>query len=131
MRCFRLTFCLAILMLVGCGQANGAGSDGGKGGRGAESGNARTDAGGRPQQPPPAQPGRRAATREEKIRKAYFALEVAPGSDLKTVRDAYQRLMRKYDPALYSGSPDKHRAAIELTQRLTEAYEFLEKELRR
>ena len=74
---------------------------------------------------------RQTATREENIRKAYSALEVPPGSDLKSVRDSYQRLMRKYDPNRYMGSPDKHRVAIELTRRLTEAYEFLEKQLRR
>ena len=54
-----------------------------------------------------------------------------PGSDFETVRKSYRRLMRKYHPDLHAGTPEKQRAATDLTQRLTEAYKTLEKHLRR
>ena len=68
---------------------------------------------------------------DEALRKAYAALEVPPGSDFETVRKAYRRLMRKYHPDLHTGTPEKHRAATDLTQRLTEAYKTLDRHLRR
>lgn len=89
-----------------------------------------------PEPPPRARPSsapppRRTAAGDNAIRKAYAALEVPPGSDFETVRRSYRRLMRKYHPDLHGGSPEKHRAATDLTQRLTEAYKTLEKHLRR
>jgi DnaJ-domain-containing protein 1 len=80
--------------------------------------------------PPPRTPPRTAAG-DEAIRKAYAALEVPAGSDFETVRRSYRRLMRKYHPDLHGGTPDKSRAATDLTQRLTQAYKTLEKHLRR
>jgi DnaJ-domain-containing protein 1 len=76
-------------------------------------------------------PPRRTAAGDEALRKAYAALEVPQGSDFETVRKSYRRLMRKYHPDLHGGAPDKQRAATDLTQRLTEAYKTLEKQLRR
>jgi DnaJ-domain-containing protein 1 len=87
----------------------------------------------RPSTPPPrsAPPPRRTAAGDDAIRKAYAALEVSPGSDFETVRRSYRRLMRKYHPDLHGGSPDKQRAATDLTQRLTDAYKTLERHLRK
>lgn len=78
-----------------------------------------------------APPPRRTAATDEALRKAYAALEVPPGSDFEAVRKAYRRLMRKYHPDLHTGTPEKHRAATDLTQRLTEAYKTLDRHLRR
>ena len=94
---------------------------------------------GRRSPPPPrsdarrssAPPPRRTAAADEAIRKAYAALEVPPGSDFEAVRKAYRRLMRKYHPDLHNATPEKHRAATDLTQRLTEAYKTLDRHLRR
>jgi DnaJ-domain-containing protein 1 len=83
-----------------------------------------------PRPPPPRTPPRTAAG-DDAIRKAYAALEVPAGSDFETVRKSYRRLMRKYHPDLHGGAPEKHRAATDLTQRLTQAYKTLEKHLRR
>ena len=58
-------------------------------------------------------------------------LEVPAGSDFETVRKSYRRLMRKYHPDLHTASPEKQRAANDLTQRLTDAYKLLEKQLRK
>jgi DnaJ-domain-containing protein 1 len=83
-----------------------------------------------PRTPPPRTPPRTAAG-DQAIRKAYAALEVPAGSNFEVVRQSYRRLMRKYHPDLHGGSPEKSRAATDLTQRLTEAYKTLEKHLRR
>ena len=80
-----------------------------------------------PRTPPP----RRTAAGDEAIRKAYAALEVPAGSDMETVKRSYRRLMRKYHPDLNAGSKEKQRAATDLSQRLSEAYETLEKHLNR
>jgi DnaJ-domain-containing protein 1 len=77
------------------------------------------------------EPPRRTSAGDAAIRRAYAALEVPPGSDFETVRKAYRRLMRKYHPDLHGGSPEALRAANDLTQRLTESYKLLEKQLRR
>jgi DnaJ-domain-containing protein 1 len=89
--------------------------------------------GDRPRREPPPRtpPPRRTAAGDDAIRKAYAALEVPAGSDFETVRKSYRRLMRKYHPDLHGGTPEKHRAATDLTQRLTQAYKTLEKHLRR
>ena len=86
----------------------------------------------RTRRPEPRTPSpRRTAAGDEAIRKAYAALEVPAGSDLETVKRSYRRLMRKYHPDLNAGSPEKQRAATDLSQRLTEAYKTLERHLRR
>jgi DnaJ-class molecular chaperone len=85
----------------------------------------------RPDPPTAAPPPRRTASGDEAIRRAYAALEVPAGSDLETVKRSYRRLMRKYHPDLNAGSSEKQRAATDLTQRLTEAYKTLERQLRR
>ena len=77
------------------------------------------------------EPPRRTPAGDAAIRRAFAALEVPPGSDFETVRKAYRRLMRKYHPDLHGGSPEALRAANDLTQRLTESYKLLEKQLRR
>jgi DnaJ-domain-containing protein 1 len=85
----------------------------------------------RPSTPPRSSaPPRRTAAGDDAIRKAYAALEIPAGSDFETVRHAYRALMRRYHPDLHTGTPEKQRAATDLTQRLTEAYKTLEKHLR-
>jgi len=84
-----------------------------------------------PRSAPPPRPPPRTAAGDDAIRKAYAALEVPAGSDMETVKKSYRRLMRKYHPDLHVGTPEKARAATDLTQRLTQAYKTLEKHLRR
>jgi DnaJ-domain-containing protein 1 len=82
-------------------------------------------------QGPRPQTPRRTPSGDEAIRRAYAALEVAPGSDFDTVRKAYRRLMRKYHPDLHTSSKEATRAANDLAQKLTESYKLLEKQLRK
>jgi DnaJ-domain-containing protein 1 len=65
------------------------------------------------------------------VRRAYAALEVPNGSNFEIVRRAYRTLMRKYHPDLHTSTPEKQKAANEITQKLTDAYKLLEKRLRR
>ncbi len=67
----------------------------------------------------------------DKVAKAYAALELKPGVDFAEVKAQYRKLMRKYHPDKHAGSPDKEKAAHELTQKLTEAYKTLEQRLRK
>ena len=83
----------------------------------------------RPQSSSSAPP--RPPTRAEEIRRAYAALEVTQGADFLTVRKAYRTLMRKYHPDRHAQSPEKQKAATELAQKLTMAYDLLEKHLRK
>jgi DnaJ-domain-containing protein 1 len=68
---------------------------------------------------------------DDPVAKAYAALEVPVGSDFETVRKAYRSMMRKYHPDRHTASPDKQKAANELAQKLTAAYDLLEKRLRK
>jgi DnaJ-domain-containing protein 1 len=100
---------------------------------------------GRPSRPTPPRPSgttgrpfkedytapRRTAAGDEAIRRAYAALEIPAGSDFEAVKRSYRRLMRKYHPDLNAGSPERQKAATDLSQRLTEAYKTLEKQLRK
>jgi DnaJ-domain-containing protein 1 len=77
-----------------------------------------------PRRPPPA------SSRDPQINAYYERLEVPIGSDWETVKAAYRRLMRKYHPDLHGHkSPEKLKAATEVSQALTQAYNELEKVL--
>ncbi len=65
------------------------------------------------------------------IRRAYAALEVPFGADFATVRKSYRILMRKYHPDRHAGSPDKQKAATEVAQKLSAAYQLIEKRARK
>jgi len=62
----------------------------------------------------------------DELRQAYAALEVPYGADFATVRKSYRALMRKYHPDRHATSPDKQKAATELAQKLTQAYELIQ-----
>ncbi|MBN2574522.1 MAG: J domain-containing protein [Deltaproteobacteria bacterium] len=66
----------------------------------------------------------------DELRLAYAALEVPYGADFATVRKSYRTLMRKYHPDRHTGSADKQKAATELAQKLTHAYDLIEKRSR-
>jgi DnaJ-domain-containing protein 1 len=80
--------------------------------------------------PSTAGPPRKTAPPDE-LRLAYAALEVPYGSDFATVRKSYRTLMRKYHPDRHAGSPEKQKAATELAQKLTLAYELVAKQAKR
>jgi len=69
--------------------------------------------------------GARAAVQRANVRQWYANLELAPGATVDDVKAAYERLMKRYDPAKHARDPDKHRAATDLARGLREAYEGL------
>lgn len=92
-----------------------------------------------PHQPPPgedaAEPGPRASSRSgpvpsrwpREIRAAYAALELPLGADRDEVRAAYRKLLARYHPDRHQAHPDKLATANELTRRLREQYELLDR----
>lgn len=73
----------------------------------------------------------RSTPADEELRRAYAALEIPFGADFGTVRKSYRALMRKYHPDRHMGSPEKQKAATELAQKLTLAYELIEQKTRK
>lgn len=82
---------------------------------------------------PAAEPRREAASPNERapsptpkqVRKWYANLEVREGADLATVEQAYERLIRRYDPDRHRDDPERHQAALALSRSLTRAYRGL------
>jgi len=68
---------------------------------------------------------------DDELRRAYAALEVPFGCDFATVHKSYRLLMRKYHPDRHAGSPEKQKAATELAQRLSAAYQLIEQHSRK
>lgn len=71
----------------------------------------------------------KAGGRDPVLAKHYEVLEVTYGSDWDTVKVSYRRMMRRYHPDLHSSSPEKLKAATEVSTALTVAYNELEKHL--
>jgi DnaJ-domain-containing protein 1 len=63
------------------------------------------------------------------IAQAYKTLDLAYGADFGAVKSAYRKLMRKYHPDLHNQTPQKQKAATELSMQVTHAYTTLEKHL--
>lgn len=72
-----------------------------------------------------------AAGPPDEIARAYANLDCPPGSDLKTVREAWKRLMKKYHPDRFANEPKKRESATKLTALLNESYQKLETHLKR
>jgi DnaJ-domain-containing protein 1 len=64
--------------------------------------------------------------RNDKIAKYYKVLDLPYGADFEQVKAAYRKLMRKYHPDLHTQSPQKAKAATELSMQVTQAYNELE-----
>lgn len=69
---------------------------------------------------------------EKKQLLQYYAnLELSPGASLEDVKRAYKELIKRYHPDKHAKDPERSRAATELVQSLTKAYEALSKHLER
>jgi DnaJ-class molecular chaperone len=62
---------------------------------------------------------------KKQLAQCYANLELEEGATLDQVKSAYRELMRKYHPDKHLGDPDRHKAATELAQSLTQAYQTL------
>lgn len=61
------------------------------------------------------------------LRRDYATLEVAFAAPLADVRKSYKRLLHKYHPDRFSGNAEKQTLANEVTQRLNEAFDSIER----
>lgn len=102
------------------GSSGSSGSSASSGRSGAGAGGARR----------PSQSTGSAKGRDPVLARYYERLEVPYGAEWDAVKSAYRRLMRKYHPDMHSNkSPEARKAATEVAQALTQAYNELEKVL--
>jgi len=69
--------------------------------------------------------------KRKQLRQAYANLELDTNASLEEVRQSYKRLMLQYHPDKHGEDAERHRAATELAQSLTEAYQLLSRHLER
>jgi DnaJ-domain-containing protein 1 len=69
--------------------------------------------------------------KDDKIAKYYKVLDLPYGADFEQVKASYRKLIRKYHPDLHGSSPQKQKAANELTVQVTQAYNELETHLKK
>jgi DnaJ-domain-containing protein 1 len=67
----------------------------------------------------------RPGTTDAQLLEWYRVLDLQIGADMAQIKTAYRQLMRKYHPDMHAGSPQKQRAATELSMRVTTAYNGL------
>lgn len=64
----------------------------------------------------------------EGLRRDYAILEVSFAAPLAEVRKSYKRLLHKYHPDHFSGDANKQAVANEVTQRLNDAFDRIERQ---
>jgi len=67
----------------------------------------------------------RPGSSEAKAAEWYRILDLQPGADMAQIKTSYRQLMRKYHPDMHAANPQKHKAATELSMRVTTAYNSL------
>jgi DnaJ-domain-containing protein 1 len=82
----------------------------------ASRGNAQGQASSRPPRP---------GSTEAQLLEWYRVLDLQLGADMAQIKTAYRQMMRKYHPDMHAGSPQKQKAATELSMRVTTAYNGL------
>ena len=60
-------------------------------------------------------------------RQYYKILEVEYGADFSEIKKAYKKLLKKYHPDFFAGSPEKMETAQKLTKKINEAYTYFER----
>jgi DnaJ-domain-containing protein 1 len=67
----------------------------------------------------------RPGSTEAQLLEWYRVLDLQVGADMAQIKSSYRQLMRKYHPDMHAGSPQKQKAATELSMRVTTAYNGL------
>lgn len=67
----------------------------------------------------------RPGSRDAQVAEWYRVLDLPVGADMAQIKSAYRQLMRKYHPDVHASSPQKQKAATELSMRVTTAYNGL------
>ena len=69
--------------------------------------------------------GPRFGRADPQVAEWYKVLDLQVGADMAAIKSSYRQLMRKYHPDMHAGSPQKQKAATELSMRVTTAYNGL------
>ncbi len=64
---------------------------------------------------------------QQEERQYYAALELPAGATFEEVKAAYKRLIKQYHPDRFHNDIEKHKAAVEISQKLNIAYSYFEK----
>jgi DnaJ-domain-containing protein 1 len=67
----------------------------------------------------------RPGSTEAQLLEWYRVLDLQVGADMAQIKSSYRQLMRKYHPDMHAASPQKQKAATELSMRVTTAYNGL------
>ena len=67
----------------------------------------------------------RPGSSEAQVLEWYRVLDVEVGADMAQIKTSYRQLMRRYHPDMHAASPQKQKAATELSMRVTTAYNGL------
>ncbi len=62
-----------------------------------------------------------------KEKEYYRTLEVSEGAGFEEIKASYRKLMKKYHPDRFPNDPERHKAAVKLTQRINVAYTYFKK----
>ena len=68
-------------------------------------------------------PPRRNRAIPNDVLQAFADLEIEPGASVQEARRAYRRLLVQYHPDRHNADPDRYDTAVEITKRLTLAYQ--------
>lgn len=64
---------------------------------------------------------------QQEERQYYTALELPYGASFEEIKAAYKKLIKQYHPDRFHNDEEKHKAAVEISQKLNIAYSYFEK----
>lgn len=64
---------------------------------------------------------------QQEERQYYGVLELPYGASFEEIKVAYKRLIKQYHPDRFHNDPEKHKAAVEISQKLNVAFAYFEK----
>lgn len=64
---------------------------------------------------------------QQEEKQYYGVLELAYGASFEEIKAAYKRLIKKYHPDRFHNDAEKHKAAVEISQKLNVAFAYFEK----
>ncbi len=70
-------------------------------------------------------PAARTGSYDAQVAEWFRVLDLPVGADMAQIKSSYRQLMRKYHPDVHASSPQKQKAATELSMRVTTAYNGL------
>jgi len=64
---------------------------------------------------------------QQEERQYYTALELPYGASFEDIKAAYKKMIKQYHPDRFHNDIEKHKAAVEISQKLNIAYGYFEK----